>query len=219
MRRGQPRELPRPEWEKGEARTWTTAYRKDEVAGAVRVETLGLDGDAQVSRHHGGPDMAVLAYPLAHYATWREEIGEGAMGAGSFGENLTVEGLDETTVCIGDVFRVGSVTFQVSQPRGPCAAISRWWNREDMLERATETGRAGFYLRILEPGEVKIGDAFEGLERRHGEWSVRRVFRARVDLTTDRATLEALASCAALSAEWRKRFTARLAMPSPSRGV
>lgn len=212
VRVGRVREWPRPEWDHAEVRTWRTGYVKDEVAGPVRAGELGLAGDEQFDRRvHGGPHMAVLAYANEHYATWRLEPGLGAMGPGGFGENLTTEGFDETTVCIGDRFEAGTVAFEVSQPRGPCANISRHWNAPTLLARATETARIGWYLRVTREGELAAGDPMRRVASPFPRFTVEAVFRARIDLATDPALVRALSECPALSPDWRELLAKRLA--------
>lgn len=211
VRVGRVRELARPEWDQHSERTWQSAYGKDEVAGAVRVTVLGLEGDEQAdTSSHGGTQMAVLAYAGAHYRIWRGQPGLEAMGPGGFAENLTVSAFDETGVCIGDVFEAGGVTLQVSQPRGPCAGISRWWNEPRMVRLVTETARTGWYHRVLREGTLESGDAYRLLERPNPGLSVARVFRLRVGLETDPEAVRALAACAELSPGWREEFAERL---------
>jgi MOSC domain-containing protein YiiM len=210
VRTGRVREWPRPEWDHHAERTWRTAYRKDEVTGPVRVGALGLDGDEQAARDvHGGPQMAVLAYAAAHYPLWRAEPGLEAMGPGGFGENLTWDGADETSVCIGDAWEGGHAAFEVSQPRGPCAAISRWWNSPALLRLATETGRVGWYLRVTREGVVARGETLRLVARPHPEWTVERVFRLKVTPAQDIGAVRALAVLPALSPEWRAHFAER----------
>jgi MOSC domain-containing protein YiiM len=212
VRTGRTREHPRPAWDHAPDRTWRTAYVKDEVAGPVRVGPLGLDGDEQHHRDvHGGPHMAVLVYAASHYAVWREEPGLERIGPGGFGENLTVESLDETGVCIGDVYEAGDVTFEVSQPRGPCAAIARIWDRPDMVERVTRTGRTGWYLRVKREGLIQRGVTLTRVARPWPDWTVECVFRLHIAPTPDAGLLRALAACEALSPEWRERFARRAA--------
>ncbi len=212
VRAGKVREHARPDWDRHANRLWKSAYVKDPLAGEARVTPLGIEGDEQYSRDvHGGEHMALLAYSAAHYADWREALSLPAMGPGGFGENLVLDGADETEVCIGDVWSAGGVRLQVSQPRGPCANISRRWNREDLVQRVTANGRTGWYLRVLAPGAIAAGQGIDLVERPHARWTVARVFRARVEPKTPRETLAAIAGLAALSPEWRAKFSARLA--------
>jgi len=210
VRTGRVRELPRPDWDHHAERTWRTAYLKDEVAGPVHVGPLGLEGDEQASRDvHGGPQMAVLAYAERHYATWRAEPGLEAIGPGGFGENLVLADVDETNVCIGDAWAGDHVAFEVSQPRGPCAAISRRWNAPRLMQRVVDTGRTGWYLRVTRAGPIAVGETLRLVARPHGEWPVERVFRLRLQPGADPAGVRWLANCAALSPEWRATFAAR----------
>ncbi len=207
LRVGRVRTLPRPAWDHHVDRRWSTAYLKEEVPGSVRIGPLGLDGDEQFERQvHGGPDKAVLAYAAAHYPRWRERLGIARFGPGAFGENLTVDGWDESTVCVGDRFRAGGALLEVSQPRGPCANISRFWDREDLLRIVTEDGHAGWYLRVVAGGPVANGDGFERVANPHPEWPVARVFRYYARVARDREGLASLAALPPLSGYLRERF-------------
>ncbi len=208
VRAGRVRMHPLPEWDRGERSTWRSAYGKDEVAGPVFVGALGLDGDEQAHLDvHGGPQMAVLAYAQAHYAHWREVPGLERMGPGGFAENLTLDGpFDEASVCIGDVIEAGGVVFEVSSPRGPCSAISRWWNEPSMVKRATEHARIGWYHRVKLEGLIEAGDTYRLVERPQPEWTIARVFRARVRPDRDAGELRALTTLPGLSPEWHGHF-------------
>ncbi len=210
VRAGRAREWPRPDWDRHAQRTWRTAYWKDELPGPARVTALGLEGDEQADRAvHGGVQMAVLAYAASHYAAWREDPALAAMGPGGFGENLTLEGPDESDVCIGDVWATVGVRLVVSQPRGPCAAISRRWNVPDLMQRAIDSARTGWYLRVAREGTLARGESLELQERPHPHWNVARVFRLRIGAERDAAALRALAACEALSPEWRRKVVER----------
>lgn len=212
VRTGRVRELPRPEWDRHAERSWRSAYGKDERAGRVRVTALGLEGDEQADTAvHGGPQMAVLAYASRHYEHWRAVPGLERMGPGGFAENLTVQGLDESAVCVGDVFEAGGTRLQVSQPRGPCAAISRWWNEPRMVKLATDGARIGWYHRVLREGTVAAADAYWLVERPRPEWTVARVFRLRTGLEHDAAALRELTALPELSPEWQEHFRRLLA--------
>jgi len=214
VRTGRVREWPRPEWDHHAERTWRTAYVKDEVAGPVHVTDVGLAGDEQAWRAsgvHGGPQMAVLAYPMSNYARWAEDASLPAMGAGGFGENLALEGPDEFEVAIGDRWESEHVVFEVSQPRGPCMAISRRWNVPDLMQRSTDTVRIGWYYRVHREGAIARGETLRLVARPHPEWTVARVFRLRIGADQDAAALHALATLDALSPEWREHIAKRLA--------
>ena len=188
---------------------WRTAYHKDEVAGPVRATPLGLEGDEQASiDSHGGVHMAVLAYAMSNYDRWHEDPALAEMGSGGFGENFALDGPDESDVCIGDVWETAHAGFEVSQPRGPCKAISRVWNIPDLMQRATDTVRIGWYLRVIREGPVERGESLRRTSRPHPEWTIARVFRQRIGPERDPAALQALAKLEKLSPEWRKKFAA-----------
>jgi MOSC domain-containing protein YiiM len=211
VRVGRVRVLSRPDWDHHAEREWSSAYLKDPVAGPVAVGPLGLEGDEQFDRRvHGGPDKAVLVYSAEHYPAWRSELGIADFGPGAFGENLTIAGLDETMVCVGERWTIGGVTFEVSQPRGPCANISRRWNREDLLNRVTDSRRGGWYLRVIAPGRLETGDVVERDAAASPEWTVDRIFALYTRQVNDPEALRTLADLAPLSARWRDVFTRRL---------
>jgi MOSC domain-containing protein YiiM len=188
-------------------REWRTAYYKEPVSAPVRVGRLGLDGDEQFDREsHGGPDRALLGYSAEHYASWRAELGIETMGPGGFGENLTISGQNETGVCVGDTYAIGDARIQVTQPRGPCANISRRWQRPDMVKRVAQTSRFGWYLRVLDEGEIAAGMAVRLVERPYPGWNVAHVFRLRAEPGLDPETVAALARCPELSPGYRERF-------------
>src|SRR5262249_36551758 len=112
---------------------WSSGFVKEPVTGAVRIGPLGLEGDEHADgRNHGGADRAVLMYAERYYDEWREELGFDELPYGGFAENLTVRGLTEDDVAIGDSWRVGSALLQVTCPRAPCAKIARRWDVDDL---------------------------------------------------------------------------------------
>ncbi len=198
---------PRPRWDKASGAMWTSAYVKSPVDGAVHVGPEGIEGDQQHERRvHGGPERALLAYADSQYDEWSDELDLAEIGPGGFGENLTVEGFDETNVCIGDVWAVGDVRLQVASPRGPCLNISRRWDRPDLMQRVIETARGGWYLRVLQPGSLAARQPIRRIERPQPEWSVERVFRLRYDEAPDVKELGKLANVKELAPNWRERF-------------
>jgi len=139
-----------------------TSIFKAAIAGSVRVAALNIAGDEQSDLSvHGGVDKAVYAYPSEHYSFWRSELPELEFPWGAFGENLTVEGLPENEVRIGDRYRAGSAEFVVTQPRIPCFKLGIRFNRPDMVKRFLRSGRSGFYLAVLREGDIAAGDRIE----------------------------------------------------------
>ena len=142
-----------------------TAIDKEPVLHRVRVGRTNLEGDRQADlRVHGGPDKAVYAYDLSGYAHFRRELAT-ELPFGRFGENLSVGGLPETEVRLDDVYRVGTALLQVSQPRSPCFKLALRMGRPDFPTLFLESGRTGFYLRVLEEGDVGAGDAVALVDR------------------------------------------------------
>lgn len=126
---------------------------------------LNLEGDAQADlRVHGGPDKAVYAYPSEHLGAWSAELGED-LGPAAFGENLTTAGATEDDVCIGDRWEWGDALLEVSQPRRPCFKLALHRGRPGIGRRFTESGRSGWYLRVLRPGVVPVAGPVEVVHR------------------------------------------------------
>ena len=176
-----------------------SAITKRPREGAVQVLIEGLAPDEQADRSvHGGPEMALHLYPLDHHPWWRGEIGDHPAldEPGGFGSNLAVTGLTEEHVHIGDRFRLGSALIEISQPRQPCWKIEHRFGQKGMVAQIVQTGRCGWYFRVLETGEVAAGDSLERVALGAADWSVARVFRA---LVAGKATPDELAQLAALA--------------------
>jgi MOSC domain-containing protein YiiM len=195
-------------------RPWRTGFFKRPVSGPVWLGSSNLAGDGQANlKVHGGADKAVLAYSAEHYVLWREELAKPDLPYGAFAENFTISGLDEDTVCLGDVYAIGEeVRVQVSQPRQPCVNISRRWRLPDLTKRVEVTGRTGWYLRVIAEGLVEAGIEVRLLERPSPEWSVSRATIAMRRRSDDRVEAAALAAVPALSSAWRG------ALPAPTAG-
>ena len=143
-----------------------TGIFKEPVEGRVMLRTLNLDGDKQADLTvHGGPDKAVYAYPIEHYEYWRRMFTNIEMSTGMFGENLTVDGLKESEVSIGDVFQIGSSKVIATQPRMPCYKLGVKFGRMDILKMFLASGRSGIYFKVLEEGEVGAGDTIEQIRK------------------------------------------------------
>lgn len=190
---------------------WTTGFFKEPVGGKVLVTKTNLVGDGQADlRFHGGPDKAVLAYSANHYAGWNAEL-ERHLPSGAFGENLTIDGITEQDVCIGDTWRVGGAVFQVSQPRQPCWKLARRWRMKDLTARVIENGKSGWYFRVLEEGLIEVGQPVEILARPHPLWTVA---RASLLMHHDKQNYQDAAELAylpELSASWKAELTERAA--------
>jgi MOSC domain-containing protein YiiM len=156
-----------------------TAIFKEPVLLPVRAHRLGLDGDAQADlRVHGGPDKAVYAYDAGGYAHFRELLGR-ELPNGWLGENLTVEGMPESDVRIDDVYRAGTSVLQVTTPRSPCFKLAMRMEMPQFPRLFLESGRTGFYLRVLEEGQLAAGDAIELLSREASAPTVLEAVRGR----------------------------------------
>jgi MOSC domain-containing protein YiiM len=143
-----------------------TGIYKEPVAGRVCVRRHNLEGDAQADLTvHGGEYKAVYAYPFEHYSHWERELGQSGLTPGAFGENLTVSGATEELVCIGDVLRIGTAVLQVTHPRMPCFKLAHKFGRPQFIKEFLLSGRSGYYLRIVEEGELASGDAIEFVRR------------------------------------------------------
>lgn len=195
-------------------RPWTSAIAKQTQAGAVWVGRLGVAGDMQADRRaHGGPDKAVLAYAHAHYPAWRALLGRAEVGPGWFGENLTMEGQDERTVCVGDRFAIGHAVLEVTQPRQPCATLNRRFQRKDMVKQVQTHQRTGWYLRVVREGWVESGMPVTLDDRPCPQWPVIVASALMVERAVRREECARLAACPALSESWRGTLTA----PTPVR--
>jgi MOSC domain-containing protein YiiM len=128
---------------------------------------------------------------------------------GGFGENLTIAGLTEAAVCVGDVWRAGAVLLQVSQPRQPCWKLARRWRVKDLPARVVETGRSGWYLRVLSEGDIEAGYGLELLARANPEWTIARANRVLYFHRNDPDESAALAAVPGLSSSWRESLSRR----------
>ncbi|MFO1004106.1 MAG: MOSC domain-containing protein [Planctomycetaceae bacterium] len=183
---------------------WSSAIRKAKVSGAVQVRQTGIVGDAQADLvHHGGPDKAILAYADQHYDQWNAELPGKGFDAGGFGENLTVADLDESQCCIGDTFRVGECVMEISQPRQPCWKLSRRWDLPKLTVLVQQNGRTGWYLRVIEPGQIEAGMTLELLARPFSEFSVQWANAVMYAKPRRPADDQRLSKCPALSEAWR----------------
>src|SRR6188474_3233940 len=149
--------------------TVLTSIYKTRAEGAVRVRETNIEGDRQADLvKHGGPRRAVYMYPSEHYDYWRGQLPGIDLPWGAFGETLTIEGLLESDVRVGDRFQVGSAELVVTRPRKPCFKLAIRLGQRDMVARFRASGRSGFYLSVAREGELRAGDAIARIERGTG---------------------------------------------------
>lgn len=190
----------------------SSAIDKRPVVGPVSLHASGLAGDEQADRRfHGGEDKALHCYAWNHYAYWRRELPNCAplVASGAFGENLSIDGLDEQSVCIGDRWSVGTGVVVVSQGRQPCFKLNLRFGVADMALRVQNTLLAGWYLRVEQPGEIQAGDPMMLLERPHAAFSVAHLLALIRDRAIDSAQLERVLHLP-LPLSWRRLFEQRL---------
>jgi MOSC domain-containing protein YiiM len=189
----------------------TTGIYKQPVAGRVAIRAHNLDGDRQADlRVHGGPDKAVYAYPSEFYELWSRERPELAVGPGTFGENLTTEGLVDQDVNVGDRFLFGTAELVVTQPRFPCFKLGIKVGHDEFVTEFLERGLLGFYLAVAREGEVAAGDPIVELGRDPRGFRVTEVARLYARDRADVAGMRRAADLEALPESWREYFRKRI---------
>lgn len=197
-------------------KTVSTGIFKRPVNERVLVNRLNLAGDQQVDRlNHGGEHKAVYGFASEHYAFWENTLKLDTLPYGKFGENLTIAGLDESRLCIGDQLQVGQCLLEISQPRVPCFKLGLAFGRDDMPRLFVEHAATGIYFRVIETGSVAAGDEVSVAKAHPAKLSVQRLFRAYFDKSLAEKditpVLEQALGINALSIEWREKLETRLA--------
>lgn len=188
-----------------------SAIHKQPRDGKVMLRRLGLEGDQQADRRfHGGEDKALHHYARDHYPVWHAEYPTlpPFPVPGGFGENVSTLGMVEETVCFGDVYRLGGALVQVTQPRQPCWKLNIRFGHPDFARRVQDSGRTGWYYRVLREGEIAAGDSFILEGRPYPDWSMARLLRLWYGMPLDQDGLRAVLDLADLPERWRA--TARL---------
>jgi MOSC domain-containing protein YiiM len=187
-----------------------TGIFKYPVANSVTVQWESLQGDEQVDhRFHGGRDKAIYVYPKSQYSFWEAELNQSSLGHSFFGENLTVSGLNDETVCIGDRYKIGSAIVVVSQPRIPCFKLGVRTGDSSLPTRFLQSGWLGFYLRIDQTGVLQQGDSFELIQTDPNGISVRDLWQLTfTEKTSSEMAAKAIAVLPFLDEGWRKRLRA-----------
>lgn len=206
-----------------------SAIWKETVTEPVYLGELGLDGDKQVYRSHGGPEKALLHYAGEHYRMWAKRFPSARRAAGMvageaederpaiptrtlFGENIFTFGMTEESVCLGDRYRIGeTVLVEVTQPRQPCWKLGFTAGAAEVPALMQETGTTGWYYRVLTPGPIAPGDALRIESRPLPEWTLSRMILGFYGTPADRKFLKELTELPQLSTEWRTIIEKRLA--------
>ncbi|MDP2575499.1 MOSC domain-containing protein [Vibrio penaeicida] len=186
---------------------------KHPVEGRYWVNELGIEGDEQADkRYHGGVEKALHAYASEHYERWVAKLGDAPRfhQIGAFGENLSTQGLDEDTICLGDIYQIGECLVEVSQGRMPCWKLNVRFDRPDMSLLLQETLWTGWYFRILRGGHIGAGDDIYLMERPFPEWPLSKVTGLIFTGCMEEEALQSLLN-APLVDSWRKLVERRLA--------
>lgn len=187
-----------------------TAIVKEPVGGPVYLSRTNFEGDGQADLiHHGGEDKAVCVYPADHYMYW-ESVLKRKLPEAAFGENVTVKGLTEKEVCIGDIFKLGEALVQVSQPRQPCFKLAKRLNQKDMVLKVRDTGYSGFYFRVLEEGIVEPDSRLQLVSRDAHEATVSYANHLMYHDRGNHPAIRKILEVEALSESWRSSFLKQL---------
>jgi len=182
----------------------STGIFKEPVQRRILMRALNLDGDRQADLSvHGGQDKAVYVYPSEHYAYWKKELPGVELPWGSFGENLSTQGLLEGDVCLGDRFTIGAAEVTVTQPRTPCFKLNLKFQRDDMIKRFLASWRSGFYLRVLREGEIGAGDEIVRVHRDENRVSISDALKVYLGAPDSEELRERALRVEYLSAAWR----------------
>lgn len=193
----------------------STGIYKSGTSESLYLSRLNLEGDGQGDLiHHGGREKAVCVYPYEHYPFWEKEL-QTSLDYGAFGENLTVRGLLEFDVCIGDMYRLGQSVVQVSQPRQPCYKLSVRYGAPDMPLKVQHTGYTGFYFRVLEEGMVSQSGGLSLLQRHPHAVTVAYANHIMHRAKEDREGIARVLEVDALSTNWRNTLLKRLEGTDP----
>ncbi|MFD0583733.1 MOSC domain-containing protein [Dactylosporangium darangshiense] len=203
---GLPKDVP---WQ---GRTVYTGVWKQPVAGPAMVRRLNIDGDGQGDLNgHGGEQRAVLVYQIQSHRHWEQHFGWPELAPGSFGENLTVDGLPDDEVCIGDRYRIGSAEFEVTQPRVTCYRVGLRLSEPELPALLVSHHRPGFYMRIITEGLVRAGDEIVRTAAGPGSVTVAEADALLYLPSRPTARLRVAAEIPALSPGWRQSFVDLLA--------
>ncbi|PYZ92352.1 MOSC domain-containing protein [Salipaludibacillus keqinensis] len=200
---GKPRTL------NGLNQTIVTAIEKKSIDQQIFLAKEQLDGDEQADKvHHGGPDKAVCVYSFNHYPYWEEKLSK-KLSPGAFGENLTVKGLLEDEVHIGDLFRWGEAQVQISQPRKPCHKLAKRFEIPTLVKQVSDSGYTGFYFRVIKEGMVSADTPLQFIKR-FSDVSLAEVNETFYHKHSDEASVSRIASIPELADSWSEMMENQL---------
>ncbi|WP_430788468.1 MOSC domain-containing protein [Virgibacillus flavescens] len=190
---------------------WESGMFKKEVAGNCWLSISGLEHDEVADKkNHGGPEKAVFAYPINHYTFWQKELDTNEIGIGAMGENLALQEVDEYSACIGDTFEIGDAIIQIAQPRQPCWKPARRFRVMDLALQIQNSGRTGWYFRVLKEGFIQSESKMNLVERHYPQWTIAACNEIMHVKKDDLIQAEALASCELLAPNWKQTLSKRL---------
>lgn len=197
---------------------WESGMFKKEVEGNCWLGETGLEHDEVAdTKNHGGPEKAVFAYPSSHYVFWQKKLGTD-IGIGAMGENFSIQEIDEYSICIGDTFEIGDAVIQVSQPRQPCWKPARRFRVMDLALQIQNSGRTGWYFRVLKEGYISSKSSLTLRERTFPQWTVAACNEVMHFNKEDLRQADDLASCSLLAPSWKRTLHKRLRGQKPSVG-
>jgi len=191
----------------------STGIFKKPTAQRVNVLETSLHGDQQVDlKNHGGSDKAVYGFAAEHYNFWREELAKPYLKFGQFGENLTISGLDEDRLCIGDRIKINDCILEITQPRVPCFKLGIALEQKDMPKRFIQHGATGIYFRVIQQGTISVHDSVKTVFSHPERLTVQTLFNAYFDKTFEnpQAVMQRAANIIELSQEWKDKVKTRL---------
>lgn len=192
-------------------REWKSAIFKDPVKGSIWVGKTNLSGDGQGDlEHHGGTEKAILGYSFENYSYWQNEQGFPQITPGGMGENFLMTNSNEKTISIGDTFQIGEAVVQVSQPRQPCWKPARRFKIKNLALLMQNTGKTGWYFRVLKEGLVEEGQTFSLLERPYPQWTILKCNQVIHAKEQNFAELRDLAQCELLAPGMRATLEKRV---------
>jgi MOSC domain-containing protein YiiM len=192
-------------------REWTSGIFKEKVEGAVWLSKTKLEGDGQADlENHGGLEKAVFAYPLEHYRYWQQEHGISDISSGGMGENFIIDQINEGMISIGDTFQIGEAIVQVSQPRQPCWKPARRFRTKNLALLIQNTGRTGWYFRVLKEGHVEAGQPLILVENPYPQWTIEKCNEVLHAKKANFEEMRELAACDCLAPKLRDTLHKRM---------